>query len=385
MAVVPGVGRSCDCLGVGILAGGAGVGFYTIPGAGGFGGDGTDIIVDAVVFCGHGVSIVEGFALIVFPTEVVGEIFLVEQEPAVNLVASIPGGVSVVVLAIQLHDVPAVVFALGGAGDQSAVDIQLQSQAVHQQGIALADRGAVDQGGIGGLLQQIGIILGMGIVVDNIGADIIVNAFDLEVVVLLVKIQLFQKLSHSRVHFGFLLGGGVISVGIGDGQIGGAVIVQITAGISLQIAVLPHQVVTFGGNTGMYHGIVGHFEHQSLGGGAVEIFHVEIDHNGFFAVLHAVTDDVGCFTFIGQVGDIHTVGHEPGRFGLYLLLGNDSIGIQGIDIVDFQVDGGGFGGAGFDGPGGESQQTGQHQQGQQGSDELASSFHKALPFCGRFM
>jgi hypothetical protein len=91
----------------------------------------------------------------------------------------------------------------------------------------------------------------MVIVIGNIVADVLVHGLDLFVIGSGTHIQAVQDLLNFGIQLGFLLGSGIISIVIGDGPViciaGGLG----TGGAGTPFAVLPHDIVTLGGNTGV--------------------------------------------------------------------------------------------------------------------------------------
>ena len=104
----------------------------------------------------------------------------------VGVVLRVPGSVQAVVEFAQLHNVPGVVHGL--AGDHPCVYAGFQAQPVKGRGIALADGGAMDQGGVGRVFQGIGLVVEILPVVGHVPAEIVVDGVDLLPVVLPLQV-----------------------------------------------------------------------------------------------------------------------------------------------------------------------------------------------------
>ena len=207
-----------------------------------------------VVFAAHGVGGVEGLRGVGTVPGVVGEIIIGHQEPAVFRAAGIPGGIGIVILAVQRDDVPGVGAAIAGAGDHPAADAHLQAEPVQKARIALTYGGFVHQRGIGAVFETVGIIVQVGIIVNDVSGDVVVNRGEL----LIVRSggrQLGQKLADSGIHLLLLRCGGVVYQLVGDLErsCGGGNIAAITVGGLLKVGT---QIVALGGNAGMDHGLL---------------------------------------------------------------------------------------------------------------------------------
>ena len=238
----------------------AGVGGEAFFRAGG-GRDNSAILVGVhfarhIVSRGHGIVGMERSGFIVRAAGMVGEGGGTLEQPAVLRFPGVPGAVRVVVNIAQLHNVPGVVHAIGSAGDDAGIHAGHQQHAVEKGGVALAHGGAVDERGVSRELEGIGLIFQIGVVVGDVGADVVVDGLDLGVVIGLGgeaegghhRLQCCRQLS-------FLLGGGIIGHRKGNIQI---IIVIGTGGNAVgaeaDLIIVPQEVVALGGHTGMAHG-----------------------------------------------------------------------------------------------------------------------------------
>ena len=112
----------------------------------------------------------------------VTEIGIGFQEPVVIAQAGIPGGIQIVVQIVQFHNIPSVGAAASDAGNQTSVNAKLQRQPVKQQCITLADCRFIHHGRIGGEFTGIVFIIQIGIVISNIGADVVIDRPDLFII-----------------------------------------------------------------------------------------------------------------------------------------------------------------------------------------------------------
>ena len=183
---------------------------------------------------GHGILGVElgGFEFRV--PIVLGEVCLRAQELAVmSHQIPIPGGVGIVIQAVQVDDIPGMALGARDVGadtrDVAAVHTQLQHQTVIQAGKALTDGVMLDQRRVGGVLIVADVILKIVpiVVIVHVFGDPVVNSLDLIVVGGVPKVQLAQQRGYGGIHLGLHLGGadkaaidgdeGVDPVGIGKG------------------------------------------------------------------------------------------------------------------------------------------------------------------------
>ena len=309
---------------IGIPANIAGVGSVALFCAGRRNNSSGIIMVAAadIVGLGHGVGCVECGRIVVvlrghlagsIPAVVVVKVIGAHQEALIDRKTRIPGGVQIIVLAVQLGDVPNMTLAVGIAGDHTAVHTQFQRQPVQQHRIALADRGLIDQSGIGGMLQLIAVILEIIVVVSNVGGDIVVNRFKLGIAVLTGHIQLAQQLRNGRIHRCLL---GCIGM-IGHGEGGGCSHILTAHGkitvVHIEAGVLPQQIVAFHRIAGVLHGAGHNVKNQGL--------HILLD--GIGIVGEGNIDRNG-----GIPGHQIIPDHFAGGFGIIILAVNRIISIK---------------------------------------------------------
>ena len=135
-------------------------------------------------------------------------VFAAFEVVQVGVVLRVPGSVQAVVEFAQLHNVPGVVHGL--AGDHPCVYAGFQAQPVKGRGIALADGGAMDQGGVGRVFQGIGLVVEIRPVVGHVPAEIAVDGVDLLPVVLPLQVQFSQEPVHGPVQLRLLVLRGVV-------------------------------------------------------------------------------------------------------------------------------------------------------------------------------
>ena len=141
-------------------------------------------------------------------------------------------------------------------GDNAGVHIQLQSKAVEQVGVALANGSLVYQRSVCGVLQQIRVIVQMVIVVADGLGNVVVNAFDLLVIGVIIQIQVIQQVFHIVIHLGFLLCGGIVAqIEVHVHMIGTVIVRPVILGLPAAVGKL--QIVAFLGLTGVIHSLVG--------------------------------------------------------------------------------------------------------------------------------
>ena len=131
-----------------------------------------------------------------------------------GLKARVPGGVQTVVLfVLHADDVPGVirrsVVVVGLAGDDTAVDARVIGQTVEQVGIALAHGLLLDGRGVGGVLRPVGGVVHVAVIVFDVGGDPVVDGLHLLVGGLAAEGQLGQDGVPDIVgQCGLLRGGG---------------------------------------------------------------------------------------------------------------------------------------------------------------------------------
>ena len=198
---------------------------------------------------------------------VIGEIVLTAQEVLIFQAGlrpgGVPGGVQVVVQAVQLHDVPGVTFAAAEAGDHAVVNTKFQQQPVQQHGITLADGGSVDQGRIGCVLKHVGAIVQIIVIVIDAAAHPVVYGFQGSIIVGGVGVQLIQQVRCRSIHLCFLLSGGVVADVVGVAHMIHAVI-RIAGGTVGHIGILPAQIVALCRLACMRHGFLKEIVHQGI-------------------------------------------------------------------------------------------------------------------------
>ena len=294
-------------------------------------------VSDVEIVPAHRIGIVE-VACFVFPEAgMVLEVGTALQEVLVIRLPGIPCGIHIIIrrAGVQLYDVPAVVDALGLACDQTAVDAELQRKAVQQQSIPLADGGAVDQCGVCRVLET--VIVGVVVVVCNIVADVIVNAFDLVVPRIVIEVEIGKQFADGLVHGGFLCRCGVLRDGVGDGQVVD-VLEDGTADGCVPAAELPHEVVTLGGDTGVLQCSITDRMAQCRKKFLICAVGVDGDRSGRFACLHLLAENFAGFLYAFSVfaGAVH---RGRGRLRGKQVRFGDHIGVNRVDIGDVQTDG----------------------------------------------
>ena len=183
--------------------------------------------------------------------------------------AGVPGGVQTVVLAVRhADDVPGVILRLGAvvglAGDDTAVDARVIGQTVEQVGIALAHGLLLDGRGVGGVLRQVGGVAQVAVIVFDVGGDPVVDGLHLLVGGLAAEGQLGQDGVLDIVGQRGLLRGGGEPDGAGFGvtlechrESNIRIIIPIINRRAVVSAVLPVQIVAGGAAAGdVLHGFV---------------------------------------------------------------------------------------------------------------------------------
>ena len=128
------------------------------------------------------------------------------------------------------------------AGDDPALHARCQRQTVQQRGIALTHGGLVHQRTVGAVLDQIGIVLLVGVVIGDVSAEPSVDGLQLGVVRFAVDLQEIQQLFRRFIGFGLL--GRCGEIGEGDGHAEGIAVIVRRIG---HIPVLGTHVVAAGG------------------------------------------------------------------------------------------------------------------------------------------
>ena len=228
------------------------------------------------------------------------------EEPFVVVWAQtcIPGGVHIVVFAVQLHNVPGMVGYLSGggdgAGDAAGIHTQFQHQLIEQHGVACADSGLVDQCGIGGVFESVGIVVQIGIVIADIGAHIVIYALYLLIIGVFPQIQLLQKLVFPVGEGGLLFGSG----GVGHLEFVGEIVVTVlgvVGGGGRTALPAPVHRVAFGGNAG----VDGAHLPDGMEAGHVILIGLYVDREGSIAGFKIVTDLPGSLSFTEVGGLVH--------------------------------------------------------------------------------
>ena len=170
-------------------------------------------------------------------------------------VGSIPCGIQIVILALQLHNIPCVGTAIASAGNDTAVNALLQQQTVQQHRIALANRGLVVQGSISRIFQIIGFVFQIGVIISNVGAHPVIDGAKGLIVREAIQFQAVQQIFHRSIHPSFLFCSGIIRNSKIDGILIGLA-TGIIAAASRHFTSLPHQVVTFCAHSGMIQSLI---------------------------------------------------------------------------------------------------------------------------------
>ena len=252
------------------------------------------------------------------------EIVIVSQS---LIPGGIPGSVQIVIVVAQLDDIPSMATAIADTGDDTAVDVHLQSQAIQQQRIALAHGGFVDHRRIGGVFQSIVVIIQIIIIIYDILAHPVVHLAQLFIVAAF-GVHRGQHRIHRFIQLLFLCGSGVVGHGVGEGRICHAV-GDLSADPDSVTGIIPAQSVALLGIAGMGHSRL----ENILMVGAVVRLGLVADRNGLLtgdhplAQLRAGTFKCGSvIAIIPGILGIHTGGtiHE--------ILFRDHIRIQWVDV-----------------------------------------------------
>ena len=134
--------------------------------------------------------------------------------PACLITGCVPGGVHIVVLAIELHNVPAVGAAVADAADHTGIHTGFQSQTVEGGSIALTYAAMLNQSAVGAVHFQV-------VIIDHVAGQVIVNFTYLFIVGQAGKLA--DDAVDRGVNLRFLIRGGVVGEGIGIGYIDRAV------------------------------------------------------------------------------------------------------------------------------------------------------------------
>ena len=259
-----------------------------------------------------------------------GEVHLVLQEIIVVtqflIPDGIPGGVGVVVVVAKLDDVPAMAAVVADAGDDAAVDAQLQRQLVQQDCVALADSCTVDHGCIGGVLQLVVIVLQRVVIVDNVFADVVIHGAE-PLVVRTIGIHGGQQCIHRLLQLRLLFSGGVVGHGICIGHIADTV-PDGSADANTVACINPPQSIALIGVAGVSHRSV---ENILMLGGCI-IGSLVVDHDGLLTIHHGLAH---LHTGLRKGGGIHGIRMKLRMgllAGLYKVILGDNVGIQGVDV-----------------------------------------------------
>ena len=367
-----------DGFDVAVAAFGACIGAFAAICAGGFLCDSGCIGVDAAFVCRiivciiHGIGGVERGCVIFRVAGMIFEIGGADQEIPIVRAARVPGGVQIIVQVIEPGDVPAM-GTTAVTGNEPRVHAQLQGQPVQQQGIALADRGAIQQRGVAGVLQGVAAVVQVGVVVYHIGADIVIDGAELLIIGGGVDIQFIQKGVHSLIHDPLLGSCGIVGDNEGNFPVDGTVRGIGTGRGILPAAVLPFEVVTFDGIAGVGEGQIKGFLHEGFQNFTVGSRCVDVQRDGIQAIYHALADDQRHFlggTQIFRRGSRN--GGQPGRIEGH---GAQNIFIKRIDVGFMHMQGIGVPCMG----GGRENTCGEygddHSHHQQRGCQLAESIH----------
>ena len=125
--------------------------------------------------------------------------------------ARIPRGVGVIINAVQADDIPCMILpvdiSLSDAADITAIHTEFKQKSVKKRRIALADSEIQNKRIIRAMLVIFRLFF-IIVVVFDVSANIIVNAFDLFIIALIPKIEFIQKLRNGCVHLRFHFGRG---------------------------------------------------------------------------------------------------------------------------------------------------------------------------------
>ena len=213
---------------------------------------------------GHGVGGIEGFGVEFAVAAVGGEAAVGDEEVAVMpLQVAVPCGIGIVILAVQLDDVPAVTFVVCNTADVSAVHAQRQQHPIQQGGVALTDGAAVNDGGVGAVLELVGVVVVVVEVVLNLFRNPVIYAHYLVILMGIVQIQLIQNGCDGCIYLRLLLGGGQPHGGEGEGVVIDAVH-DGNGGAVFAATRVVADVVPFVGDTRMGNGKVIHIRSAEL-------------------------------------------------------------------------------------------------------------------------
>ena len=253
-------------------------------------------VAGVVVGFGHGMLPEEFLGPVIEIRSVVVEEYIALQEIVVVLRGHIfvPGYVAVVVQVTQPDDVPGVALLLN-ADDAAAFHPQFQQQPVHQVGVALTHGGAVDQGGVGGVLQLVFPIVQMVIVIADVLCHVVINGLHLFVFTAAIQGKLLQQRLYGPIQL-LLLGTGGVVAHVDGGRIVFPAAGIVPAIVGAAAAVVQIQVVAFLGLAGMLEGgIQQHIQEIALADPGVRVIQVEIQVDHVAAVDHLLAHDSSGF------------------------------------------------------------------------------------------
>ena len=253
---------------------------------------------------GHGTGVVVVGVDGILGGELAGEIgvsggvvvkeLVTQQEVIVIIIARVPGGVHAVIIVADVDDVPAVGTAPAVTADITGIHAQRQGQTVKQAGVALTDRCAVHEGGVGGVFEGVIVVVQVGVVVGDVVANVVVDDVRLFVVGAIENVvlgfPLVDQPFNGGVHLRFLRGGGVIFKGEGHGQTA----VGIVPGVA-PAAPMAFKIVALGGYARMGEAVVDHGAAVHVGLVLADVAVAdEVDGKGLPAGFQLVADIGRC-------------------------------------------------------------------------------------------
>ena len=261
-------------------------------------GTGSDIVFGFllprrdIIRLAHGIFRQEFCREICFFRLMILKAVIAQQEPGIGhadlIPGSIPGGVQIVILIIQLHDIPGVTAAIANAGDDPGIHAQRQRQSVKQQRIALANSGFVDQSGIGREFQNIGFVIQIVKIIGNISAHIVINAVNLFIVGSIPQGKLRQKSIHSGIQRRFLGGIRIVRNNVLQNQmrtLRGGFARDSTA----TLVPLPRDIIALFGLSGVLHR---HIPDLIPGSGRVALGQHQFHRDIRFSCVHSLAQSI---------------------------------------------------------------------------------------------
>ena len=288
----------------------------------------TGDVAGKIIIRTHGIGGIEAFCSVFLVPDVIVKIGITQQEIGIIQsrlgISGIPGGVHIIVQAIQLHDIPGMGAAVANTADNAVIHPGFQYQSVEQVGIALADSGLVHQCGIGRVNQRL-VLLQTRVIVNNVFAHPVIDGANLFIIALAGQIQPGQQTCHGIIHFFLLFGGVVVGHVIAVGQILIALTVRGAADTAAAAFVMEGKIVTLGGHTGVVKGTLKHFVENP---GVILCGGMDVNRNGTQPVLHTFPQDGNRFLH----GAVFRLFQGLNRGRLHLSgIGDPSL-IQGIDF-----------------------------------------------------